>query len=155
MRRAPTIFGQPLWIGLKRRVGQRHARRVWGPWRSLLAEWGKTQAGDLYCDCSGLNRRLATAEPDYRRVGRKGKVLFDLDLTATDSSTCSFRFCGVEPPLTFEQAEQFRRQLVDKEQRRGDADGFARRYSPDVMNIHEDGTFSELRKPVASQTQTA
>lgn len=69
-------------------------------------------------------------------------MLVDLEFATQDGSSCSFFHCGVEPPLNYEQAERYRSDLVEKERAKGDPDGFALRYSPEVMTIHPDGTFT-------------
>ena len=143
MSRAPTIFGFPLWRGLKRRVGKKHLPKDRDFRRRVLVQWRNARIGDLYSDCSGLNRRLAAVEPIYRVVNRRGgEVLIDLEFAAEDGSSCSFFHCGVGPPLTYEEAERYRSELVEQERTKGDPQGFARRYSPEVMTIHPDGTFT-------------
>jgi hypothetical protein len=143
MSRGPLIFGYPAWTGLKQRVGKTHLSRDFGFRHCVLVVWRDGKVGDLYRDCSGLNRRLAAVVPEYAPVGKgKGQVLWDLELLAEDGSTCSFKHCGVEPPLSYEQAERYRASLVRRELARGDPDGLAIRWSPEVMTIHPDGTFT-------------
>jgi hypothetical protein len=150
MSRAPTVFGVPLWRGVRWRIGKKYLPKDRDFRRRVLVQWRDARLGDLYSDCSGLNRRLAAVEPEYRIVNRRGgKVLMDLEFTAEDGSSCSFYHCGVGPPLTYEQAERFRSELVEEERAKGDPEGFAQQYSPEVMTIHPDGTFTIDRDALA------
>ena len=142
MSRAPLVFGFPAWIGLTKRVGKTHLTRERDFRHRILVDWRDGKIGDLYSDCSGFNHRLAAVDPAYRRVGRgKGEVLMDLDFIAKDGSSCSFFHCGVDLPISFEEAERWRQWLVRKALAEGDHQR-ARIWSPEVTTVHPDGTFS-------------
>jgi hypothetical protein len=151
---APKVFGFPVWVGLKKRIGKKLLRKDRDFRRRLLKEMAGLAVGDLVQDCSGLNRRIACVTPVYQSVGR-GKVLIDLDFEMTDGSSCSFYHCGVGLPLSYEEAERYRAELVASEQTRGDPDGLARRYSMQVMLIHPDGTFTVDQRALAELERAA
>jgi len=143
--RGPLIFGVPAWTGLTKRVGKKRLTRKRDFRRRILVDWREAKIGDLYSDCSGLNHRLAAVDPAYRSVGRgNGKVLMDLDFIAEDGSACSFFHCGVDLPISYEEAERWRNWLVRKYQAQGNHQR-AREWSPEVTTIHPDGTFSRDR----------
>jgi len=142
MSRGPLIFGVPAWIGVRKRLGKKRLKQYFGSQYRTLMLLREMKVGDLYNDCSGLNRRLALAVPAYETRGhKKGKVLFEFDLEAEDGSWCSFKHCGVEPPISYEAALRDRDRFVKQYSTEG-KDIQARRWSSEVTTIHADGTFS-------------
>lgn len=139
MSHTPTCFGYPLWIGLPKRIGKKHLRRG-NMFRERLKELADVRIGDLVCGCVGLNSRLLKVEPVYVGVGR-GKVLYDFDIECTPGQGhCSVFHCGVERPVSYEEAVRCRDETLAYAERTGKEHWFAK-YRRDVMTILPDGSF--------------
>ena len=133
----PTIFGLPIYTGLKKRIANKWVNkfRLYKIYRQHFNY--NPKIGDLVCDCSSLNIKVVDAQGEYREIG-KGKVLWDVTLESEHGGYCSFRNCGVEPPITYEQAEQTRERIIN----RGPSEwNFDIGYSKEVLTINPDGTF--------------
>jgi hypothetical protein len=133
------------------RVSRRLAKKVIGKGgRDMfrrLCEFHGFKVGDLVCTCDGLNSHVVSVEPVYVAL-RRGKVLVDLDFV-TDRTGCSVYNCGVQPPITYEQAVAYREHVIRSWQG-NDVWGFVERYGRYV--IQPDGTYVVRDETADSQT---
>lgn len=135
---SPRVFGHPLWVGVKRRVAKKHINRHGRNMLQRLLKLAETSSSgnNLVYACTGLNCKVTRVEPSYRRVGN-GRVLWDLDFE-TDKGGCSLYHCGVDAPISYEEALAHRDRVVQR-WTGNDYYGFAERYSK--ITINPDGTF--------------
>ena len=131
-------MGHPLWIGMRRRVAKKWLNRRPGDMHARLRAMRDLANGDLVTDCTGMNGRLLRIEPVYWRVGRRGRVLMDFELTTTNTM-CSMYHCGVAPARSYEQLVAYRDQVLRRFAAHDPGD-LLLRYGPEVMTIDRDGT---------------
>jgi hypothetical protein len=136
---APSILGCPLWFGrIKSRTAKKHLCHDIFRDSKFLASMAEYQEGDLICDCSAFNVRIARIEPRYRRLaGEHGQILVDIDITNDRGGGCSFAHCGVEPARSREDILQHWEESVAYYKENGDRWNFAKRY--EFTTIDKDG----------------
>lgn len=130
----PCPFGFPAWIGVKRRLAKKIICGML-PRYILFHGW---RVGALVRTCTGLNAVILDVEPVYIYT-RRGKVLYDLQFSTT-AGGCSLRHCGVDLPLTYEEAVAERDRII-RAWRDNDVYGFAAKYAG--YTINPDGTFDD------------
>jgi len=137
-----TLFGFPLYIGMKRRVAKKYFNRYWmsrsdkQQYSAYLKQFEHTKIGDSVNTCSGLNGKITGMTPEYILVGG-GQLLLDIVLCTTVGN-CSFTHCGIEPPKTKAEMEAAIKEYLQHPQAK--LWGWDIRYSPEVTTIHDDGT---------------
>lgn len=130
-------FGIPAWLHCKRRVAKKYInRRKRDLWKRFKEFHDYNR--DLISDCSGLNTKPDFIEPNYKCIGKKGYVLFDLDFEGPQNS-CSFYHCGVGLPKTYEECVGYVKQTIERWKDNKGGWDFADRYSK--LILHVDGTF--------------
>lgn len=144
---APKAFGYPLWYGkIKKRIAKKkinkyrkqfYMGKLYTPFMRLCG-FSNYGPGSLINDCSGLNIEIKTVDPEYRFT-KKGAWLSDFDIQGTPHGSCSFFHCGVDHPITQEQAEKVRQEMVKVWT--GSEWKFSENYSEDNMKILPDGTY--------------
>lgn len=138
--KTPTIMGQPLWFGkIKGRVAKKHLERSIRPsnYKEWFAAMSNLKEGDLICDCSAFNVRVAKIEPKYMRVGKNGFVLVDILITNNQGGLCSLTYCNVQPGLSRETIIKNWQKRVDYYKANGDQWDFAKRY--EFTTVDQDG----------------
>ena len=139
-----TLFGQPTYVGLKRRIAKKYfnrywmhhlKRKEWKTYRDHLKYFRHTKVGDLVHTCTGLNGVIEVIGPCYIQV-LNGAVLVDIDLE-TSVTCCSFVHCGVAPPHTKAQIEATLREMQLHPQAK--EWGWDERFSLDRIQISDDG----------------
>ncbi len=130
----------PIWSKTSRRLAKKIIK-IFGRGRNMMEKFKKLEGfkiGDLVKTCDGLNSHVVEIEPLYFFT-KRGKVLVDLRII-TDRNSCSLYYCGVGPPISYNEAVEYRNKIV-KAYSNNDEWGFAERYSN--MIIHEDGTYTD------------
>lgn len=134
----PKPFGFPAWINCKRRIAKKWLNRRG---RNLLKRYEyfhNVKHDILISACSGLNEHISNVIPIYRSIGKKAKILVDLDFEGPTMS-CSFYNCGVGPAKTYEECQAYIKGIVDYYSTHNDEWGFAERYKN--CELHQNGTY--------------
>lgn len=155
MKHRPCPFGFPAWRNCKKRVAKKYLNRSW---KNKLYKVLKRYASfhlykdNLISDCSGLNMRFTSIEPNYLIFGKNSEVLLDIDFIGPTNS-CSFYHCGIGWPKTKKECEDYIKGIIDYYSKHGDSYGFVERYSK--LILHEDGTFEwPVEKETVSTDKT-
>lgn len=135
----PKAFGIFLWKGVKKRIAKKTINR-WYKYR-FLKEFKNYGIGSLIQDCSGLNVIIKEIDPKII-LFKNGYVVYDIDFINERGGSCSLIHCGVDHPISKEEAEKYRNFILNNETSKGW--GFDKNYSFENMIINEDGTY--LRK---------
>lgn len=85
----PKFCGFPLWKNLRQRIAKKHLPR-WNQFNN--GDGQKLEIGGLFQACDAFNHRLASAKPEYYRVGH-GWVLGNVDLVSTDGTYHNWNGC--------------------------------------------------------------
>lgn len=138
--KAPKPFGYPLYSGISLRVAKKYFPSHWtGHWKQLenwLYSLEHIQLGDLFSGCDGLNTKLVKVVPEYIYIHGGGKILVDMSLDG-ETNSCSLFNCGVTPPKTYEQCEEYKKQTILAWEN-NDKWEFAKRYKD--IDLNPDGT---------------
>ena len=129
-------FGFPAWSKTKKRIAKKIINKYGRNMFERFKVFSSYSVGDLIRTCDGLNSKIVEIEPIYVYT-RRGKILVDFEII-TDKTFCSMYRCGVAPPISYEEALNYRNFIV-KSWESNDEWGFAERYSK--MIIYEDGTY--------------
>jgi len=128
--RNPKPFGLKTHSHCKRRVAKKLiGKSAWNKFKQFHNHEG------LVSSCNGLNM-TPKIEPEYIYIGKKGRVLFDIDLSDKFNS-CSFRHC-IGKPKTYKQCLEYVNVIVEWYKDHHDEWGFFKRYSK--IKLNEDGT---------------
>ena len=136
--KSPKILNCPLWYGkIRRRVAKKHLPKCFRD-KFWVASLANLKEGDMINDCSGYNVKIFKIEPIYKRVGKNGQVLVDIDITVNEwGGSCSLRSCGIIPALSREMIVQRMKKFIDRQKESGDDWNFAKRW--EFTTLDENG----------------
>lgn len=158
--KVPTLFGVPLYQGMKRRVAKKYIRHYWRfvfisekGYRRWMKDMADKGVGSLVQGCSSFNERIKEVQAEYCRVG-KGKFLADVQVYS-ENNGCNAKYCGVDNPYTYEEVLKH----VEETRNHPEAKmwGWDIRFSPEVFTLYEDGTYSinrEREKELEAERKT-